>query len=69
MFKEDVDRGLRVMEYLDKEYGAEKMKFIWDRIHTGILDYTEEQMMEMGDKIALFNDWTTVEKLRKKGIK
>lgn len=64
--KEDIEKGLRVVEYLYDQYGKEHTEFIWSRISTALRTYSESELKSMGDKIALFNGWNTLENLKRK---
>lgn len=61
-------KGIEVAAYFVKKYGENHAKFICSRIATGLETYTTQQLIDMGDKIAFFNDWVSLEELQKRGL-
>ena len=56
-FKKSLSMLDKVFDYFADKYDDEKAGFICDRLSSGFTKYTYEQIISMGDKIALFNGW------------
>ena len=55
--EEEVNKGVKVTMYFYDKYGEKKCKFIMSRIATAVKKYDLTTMIELGEKIALFNGW------------
>lgn len=53
----------QVYEYFTKRYGLKNAHFIMSRLEAGINRYSLDELISMGDKLALFNGWVRIEDL------
>lgn len=51
----------KVFDYFAKKYDDKKAVFVCDRLSAGFTKYTYEQIISMGEKLALFNDWKSTD--------
>jgi len=58
-----------VVEHFVNKYDLKKCAFIMSKIGAGSNKFSPQELIEIGEKIALFNGWTTVDELNKLGIK
>ena len=69
--EEEMEKGIAVTEYFYDKYGEKRCKFIMSKIASSTRNYSKEDLISLGDKIALFNSWITFEEakeLEKKGV-
>lgn len=54
------DKRAQALEYFTQKYGRRNADIIMRKLEAGVSRYSLEGLIDMGDKIALFNGWTNL---------
>lgn len=52
------EKTIQFAKYFNTKYGEKNAKFIISKIGLVVNDYSLMELIELGEKIALFNGWT-----------
>ena len=67
MDNETIKKAVKVATYFTNQYGEGRAKLICEKLAISVDRFSYEDLINIGEKIALFNGYTTLENLQKKG--